>query len=464
MDTLVDTLPFSDRHAVSRLHVIVVGAGIAGLVLGLGLCKFGHEVTILEQVREIAETGAGIQIAPNASRILNRFDILEEVIKYANVIERNSIRRYANDDELGSVPIMPAVGKEYGAPLFVIHRGDLQRVLLDAAKLRGCRILTSHRVTRIDESFSAHVQVNDSEWLEGDLVIAADGIKSAIRSQISAADNYESRAIPTGDAAYRCLIPRETMTQDQQAMELLQHNVAQKWIGPDGHIMAYPVKSNQAYNVVFLHLAEDETSTQEGKETPWTTTGDKKEMMSFYKSWSPLIQKLLSYVPEGEIKKWTLNSHPPLPSWVKGRIGLIGDACHPMLPYVAQGAANAIEDAGVIVAALTCTDNVEVALQVYELVRKDRAEKVQASAVRNRENLHLQDGPQQEKRDEAIRSANRGEGQNPDLLADKEWQNFMWGVDVMRDTIEQWDELVVKAKEEDNSRAANAGTYLGWQS
>jgi salicylate hydroxylase len=143
---------------------------------------------------------------------------------------------------------MPAVGEEYGAPLFVIHRGDLQRILLDAARQSGCRILTSHTVTKVDESFSARVQVNNSEWLDGDLVIAADGIRSTVRSQMSEAYGHKSRAIPTGDAAYRLLIPQETMMHDEEAMDLLRQDAAQRWMGPGSHIMAYPVKSNTVYN------------------------------------------------------------------------------------------------------------------------------------------------------------------------------------------------------------------------
>jgi salicylate hydroxylase len=130
-----------------------------------------------------------------------------------------------------------------------------------------------------------------------------------------------------------------------------------------------------------------------------------------------------------------------------------------MLPYVAQGAANAIEDAGVIVAALTCTDDAELALKVYEKVRKERGEKIQGSAAKNRQNLHLPDGPEQQIRDEAIRNASRGEGGSPDLLADKEWQHFMWGVDVMRDTIEQWDELVSVVRNQ-NTHGIATQTYV----
>lgn len=132
---------------------------------------------------------------------------------------------------------------------------------------------------------------------------------------------------------------------------------------------------------------------------------------------------------------------------------------HPMLPYVAQGAANAIEDAGALVAAFTRTSNVEEALQVYQEVRKKRGETIQQSADQTRKSLHLADGPEQEKRDNAIRAAARGEGHNPDLWADTEFQSFMWGVDVMRDTIEKWDKLLSKVRNHYIQRVS-AVTYV----
>lgn len=228
-----------------------------------------------------------------------------------------------------------------------------------------------------------------------------------------------------------------------------------RWMGPGGHIMAYPIKRNTVYNMVLLHPAKP---NQTGEES-WTTKGDKKEMMDFYKNWSPLVQDLLSYVPEGEVMEWTLNSHKPLPSWIENKVALIGDSSHPMLPYVAQGAANAIEDAGVLVAAFTQTDDVSKALEVYQEVRKRRGEKIQQSADTTRRSLHLPDGPEQQQRDDAIRAAARGQGHNPDLWADQDFQDFMWGTDVMQDTVWKWDELVSKARGH-HVHGVSAATYV----
>ncbi|KAI4724815.1 putative monooxygenase [Aureobasidium sp. EXF-10728] len=408
-----------------KLKVIIVGAGIAGLAAGIGLKQSGHNVVLFEQVKEIAEVGAGIQMAPNNMRILGRFGVLPEIVKHCNFMTRNSLRRWKDNEELGTAPLMPGIGETYGAPLGVIHRGDLQRTLLEAAKKAGVDIQTDHKVVKADDKFEARVQLKNGDWIEGDLVIAADGIKSDIRRQIAEHHNHQDRATPTGDAAYRILIPKEKLEHDEYAKSLLAQDVGMRWMGPGGHIMAYPVKNNQVYNMVLLHPEKPHVDHEEGES--WTRQGDKQEMLDFYKDWCPEVRNLLSYVPEGEVKEWTLNSHKALPSWVENKVVLIGDACHPMLPYVAQGAAQAIEDAGVLQCVLAkSSTNVPLALQIYEEVRKARAEAVQSSAAATRKALHLPDGPEQQERDRKIKSASTGEGENPDLWSDQSFQEFMW--------------------------------------
>lgn len=301
----------------------------------------------------------------------------------------------------------------------MIHRGDLQRILLDGCQAAGIEIRTSSQVVQVSDDFEAKVKLESGEWISGDVVIAADGIKSSIRQQIASHHGVRDTCKPTGDAAYRVLIPKEEMLGDKRALELLNHNVGMRWMGPGGHVMAYPIKNNSVYNMVLLHPQKKDAPNEES----WTNKGDKQEMLSFYHDWDDLVRSLLSYVPDGEVMEWTLNSHLPLPSWIENKCVLMGDACHPMLPYVAQGAAQAIEDAGVLTCALSLTDSVPTALSVYEAVRKERAERIQNSAAETRKALHLPDGEEQRKRDEAI----RGPGKNPDLWADHSWQDFMWG-------------------------------------
>lgn len=237
---------------------------------------------------------------------------------------------------------------------------------------------------------------------------------------------------------------------------MLDHNVAMRYMGPGGHIMAYPLRGNTQYNIVLLHPAKATTATtQDASADVWTTIGDHHEMIRFYSSWSPAIRKWLRYATDDNnnsssketILEWTLNTYAPLPTWVRGgNIALLGDACHPMLPYVAQGAANAIEDAAVIATALTCTSDVALALAVYQAVRKERAEKIAASAADTGRSLHLPDGPEQERRDEGIRNAVKAD--KSDKWRDEEWQDYLWGVDVMRETVENWKELSAAVRAE----------------
>lgn len=385
-------------------------------------------------------------MAPNNMRILGRLGVLEEVVKKCNFLDRNSLRRWQDDKELGTAPLMPGIAEQFGAPLGVVHRGDLQMILLAAAKKEQIEIKTATKVVKADPKFEARVQLANGEWMEGDVIVAADGIKSDLRRQIAEAHGHKDHSVPTGDAAYRILIPKEKLEHDDYALELLKHDVGVRWMGPGGHIMAYPIKNNTVYNMVLLHPEKPHVDPHEGES--WTRNGDKKEMMEFYKDWCPEVRNLLSYVPDGEVKEWTLNSHRPLPGWHENKVVLIGDACHPMLPYVAQGAAQAIEDAGVLQCVLSkSSTNIPLALEVYESVRKARGESIQGSASTNRRALHLPDGPEQQERDRKIKEASGGHNkENPDLWADPSFQEFMWGVDVMKDTLTRWPEHKARAE------------------
>ncbi|KAF4510294.1 hypothetical protein G6O67_002193 [Ophiocordyceps sinensis] len=435
---------FANRQAARPLHVIVVGAGMAGLTAGLGLQLTGHRVTILEQAPTFQQDGAGIQIAPNAARVLDRFGVLADVLKDADLLERISQRRYADDRELGSAPLMPGAGRRYGAPVLVIHRGDLQRILVLAARQAGCQIKTGQKVVRVDGTGAPRVLTADDAWHQGDVVVGADGIRSAVRGHVAAAQGHSERLTPTGDAAYRMLIPREKLASHDKLLRLIDQNVAVRWIGPGGHVIGYPIRHHSAYNLVILHPAND------GRQGVWTVKRDKAHVVDFCRGWSPSVQELLSCVPDGEVTEWMLYSHPPLRHWARDRVVLIGDACHPMLPYTAQGAANAIEDAGALVTALTCTASIHLALAVYQEARQARCDKMQAGTAAVATTLHLPDGGRQRRRDDDIRRATAGFEQglerNPDLWADRPWQDFMWGVDVMTDMTDGWEDLVASVR------------------
>ncbi|KAI9167716.1 FAD-dependent monooxygenase [Paramyrothecium foliicola] len=447
METFRDDYPFSGRHGVRPLAFIIVGAGICGLATGLALAQTGHAVTILETSPSISEMGAGLQIAPNATRILGRLGVLPEVMGCTSVLSRVSIRRWDSDEELGTTTLMPDLGHRYGAPMGVIHRGELQRILLKAARDSGCHVLTSQSVLAVDATFRPHAWTLDRRtgvvnMLTADVIVAADGIRSTIRRQMAAADGDPARSVPTGDAAYRLLIPRKKIKYNKELLQMLDQDVAVRYMGPGAHIMAYPLNQKSVYNMVLVHPASSLASAK--RVDAWVNYANRDSMMEQFGSWSPLIRSWLAHA-DIQVVEWPLHTLMPLRRWVRGSVALAGDACHPMLPYVAQGAANGLEDAAVLAAAFTCTADISLALGVYEVVRKDRAERIIASAAATGRALHLPDGPEQQERDCRIGDAIEGK-ENGDEWRAVQWQDFVWGADVMRATIENWDELAGQVK------------------
>ncbi|KAI1199984.1 putative salicylate hydroxylase [Nemania serpens] len=451
MNELVEDSIFSERRAVRSLSIIIVGAGIGGLAIGLCMRKTGHDVLILEKRKQITEVGAGIQLAPNASRILRRFGVLGEIMKHATILERNSSRRWENDEELGSVALVPDIERHFGAPLAVLHRADFQRVLMDAAVECGCKVLEDHEVVDTDPNFlpvrtilsctpdrRIHVRRQGRySWMSADLIIAADGMNSLIRRRMARASGDLDQLLPRPESAYRFVLPIEHIKHDESVMGLLGTNQGMRYMGPGGHIMAYPLRKNTLYNVVLLH----ETNGAQSEKISWTAAGKMEDILEHYRGWCPMIQRLISHAGDSEVLETPMNDMSPLPTWVKGRIALAGDACHYMVPYVAQGASNSVEDAGVLAMAFTCTDDIDRALELYQSVRKVRSERIQASATNTGNTLHLPDGEEQRSRDESIRAASRGLGANPDQWNDKQAREFMWLVDVMAETIDKFESI-----------------------
>lgn len=369
------------------------------------------------------QIGAGLQIGPNMSRLLRRWGLLDNDQLRAINLDGLSLRRYADDTELACAS-MSNVEREHGAPILVAHRADLQSSLRRGAELAGAQIHTNCKIEDIDFQNTC-IKIKDRpDWIKADVIIAADGIKSITRQKMVQAHGKTDQVHETGDAAWRIMLSADQIraSEDPGLMEALQNSVGLRWMGPSGHIMCYPIRDHQYLNIVLLH--PDKPGTEES----WKTKGDKKEMVEFYKTWNVRVQKLVDCVPEGQVYEWKLCDHGPLSSWVEGNVALMGDAAHPMLPYVAQGAAQAAEDGAVLAACLAMIDSreqINTALRVYELVRKERAETVQESAVKTRQALHLHDGRAQEERDAMIRNAARG-GPNPDLWSDKDFQQWCW--------------------------------------
>ncbi|GIJ82700.1 hypothetical protein Asppvi_001211 [Aspergillus pseudoviridinutans] len=415
-------------RAKSPLEVVIVGAGIGGMAAALALGQRGHHVIVLESAPKLMEVGAGIQGSPNMLTLFDRWGVSPLIHAKDVALEHIHVRRWQDGSLLGTMP----VNKTYGQQV-VVHRADLHNALIEkAVALENVQVQVNSTVTRVRFDPPA-VTLADGTVVHGDVVLAADGIKSSIRDQLLGKD--ATKAVPTGDAAYRIMLPRSAMENDPELKQLIDEPQATRWIGPYRHIIAYPVRNHQLYNIVLLH--PDRTDVEES----WTTRGSKQMMVDDYRGWDRRVTKLIDLVKDDEVLEWKLCQHPPLKTWIKGRVALLGDACHPMLPYVGQGAAQAVEDAaalGVLLSTISSRSEIPPALAAYEKSRKHRAETVQQSGTVNRATLHLPDGPEQQARDDQFRASMNG-ASNPDKWADLETQKFLWGWDAEKVALETWE-------------------------
>ncbi|KAH8664831.1 putative salicylate hydroxylase [Ilyonectria robusta] len=411
-------------QAESRLRVVIVGAGellftrIGGVAAAVALGRCGHQVVILENAPELLEIGAGIQVAPNMLRLLDRWGIGDEIRAKGVKTQRVKVLRWQNGKVLSDKVIDGSHGEQW-----VIHRADLHNALI--AKAQSFEGVTMRlNSTVVDVNFrDASVQLSTGEWVYGDVVLAADGIKSAIRKLLL--DDDSDIAIPTGDAVFRLILPRDLMAHDPELLKCVTDATVRRWVGPGGHIVAYPVRNHQLYNIAMAH------PDRGGLEESWTTRGSKEMLLKEYEGWDPLLVKMLTLVPDEEVMEWKLCSHPPLKTWTRGSCALLGDACHPMLPYVAQGAAQAVEDAaalGVILSSVKSKLEIPTALEFYQRTRKLRAETVQNFGTETRASLHLADGPEQIARDTLFATRS-----NPDRWNDAASQQYLWSFDAERE-------------------------------
>ncbi|KAL1981680.1 hypothetical protein VTN96DRAFT_2343 [Rasamsonia emersonii] len=404
--------------------------GIGGVAAALTLGLRGHRVLIVETAPKLMEVGAGIQVSPNMYRLLERWGV-STIRDTAIALQQIEVRRWQD----GSLLVRTPTNTDFGES-FTIHRADLHTAILDRAlALENVELRVNSTVTDIRFD-TTEVVLADGTVIAGDVVIAADGIKSTIRGKLL--NDTTVKPTATGDAAYRIILPRSKMLANPELRQLIDQPKATRWIGPGRHIIAYPVRSHELYNVVLLH--PDRGTVDES----WTTRGSKQNMIDDYAGWDEKVRQIVGMVEEDEVLEWKLCLYPPLKTWTRGSVALLGDSCHPMLPYVAQGAAQAVEDAaalGILLSAISSRQEIPLALQAYERSRKQRAETVQQSGTQNRITLHLPDGPEQRARDEQFRQAMNG-GANPDRWVDRETQKFLWGWDAEEAAVKAWIELV----------------------
>jgi 2-polyprenyl-6-methoxyphenol hydroxylase-like FAD-dependent oxidoreductase len=380
-------------------EVLIAGGGIGGLSAAIALSRQGLTATVLERSNFEEESGAGIQLGPNATRLLERLGLFETIEQVAFRPAAIFIFDGLSGKRLAEIPLGTYAEARYGAPYFTLHRADLHAALHEGCKgAPGVTLNPGFDLTGLEERDErVRTIAADGRIADASALIGADGLWSEVRKLIAP----DARLAFTGATAWRALIPRGQLTAPFDAP------VVSIWLGPNTHLVHYPVRGGKELNVVAV--------TQGGSDARgWNQTGDAGVLRAAFAGWCKQATSLLEKAPSWRC--WSLYRLSGLPSWTSGRIALLGDAAHPVLPYLAQGAALAIEDACTLAKALAQSGGDALkAFPRYEAMRKPRAARVAERSARNGVHYHTR-GAMRLARNIVLRSR-RGER----LLAGFDW-------------------------------------------
>ena len=372
------------------LKVAIAGGGIGGLAAALVLSRAGQQVELSEKARASTEIGAGIQLGPNVTRILQSWGLLDALCQVATAPDRLQVRSATTGSVLGELRLGQAMAARYGAPYVTLHRADLHRVLLKAVQQTATLLRTDCTVQNFQQrSDAVSVQTNAASP-EFDVLVCADGLWSSTRQQLL----NDGPPRPTGHLAYRALIKQIDLPK-----RFRSENVT-AWLGAKMHVVQYPVRAGESLNVVaFVHgdVPDDFQN--------WNHSANAENLMRELASCCSALQGVLQAAPDWRL--WVMHDRMPMQGqhqMAQGCVALLGDAAHPMRPYLAQGAGMAIEDAaelGLVLKGATPA-NAPAALQQYATNRWQRNARVQARALRNGHIFHAQ-GPMRWSRDVAMK-------------------------------------------------------------
>ncbi len=349
--------------SIDQRPVLVAGGGIGGFAAALALVKQGFKVKVFEQAPEIGEIGAGIQLGPNA---FHAFDALGigEIARGKAVYTDYMVMHDALDEyQVGKIPTDEHFRKRFGNPYAVIHRADIHGSLVEgAAKLGDLEVITNCRIASVqqDENQVSIVDQNGNTYI-GQALIGADGVKSVVRETY-----VGDPALVTGHVVYRAVVPKDEFPDD------LKWNAASIWVGPNCHLVHYPLRGGEEYNVVVtFHSRQQEQ---------WgVTDGSKEEVLSYFEGVCPKARQLIE-LPKSW-RRWATADREPISQWTFGRVTLLGDAAHPTTQYMAQGACMALEDAVTLGEALrVCDNNIHQAFDLYKKARISRTARIVLSS------------------------------------------------------------------------------------
>ncbi len=358
----------------SPRNIGVVGGGIGGLTAALCLARAGHNVQVFEQTDESVATGAGIQVSPNAARVLHHLGLQDALMTKGFLPKATQMRSWRSGRVISETTLGDVALERYGAPYYHIHRADLMDMLVSAVSAEPTiRLNVSSKITNFSQDATGVRLVAGEHEHQVDLLIGADGIHSSVRACLWG----DQQADFTGNVAWRMLVPVNRLPEG-----LIAPN-ATVWWGPGKHFVHYLVRGGDYVNCVCV------VEKAEWQAESWVAAGSMSELQADFAGWHDTIQQLLDQTDDGTLFKWGLFDRAPMRTWGIDRVSLLGDACHPTLPFMAQGAAMAIEDAAVLANCFSNGADVVAALRRYEDLRKARTAGVQRGSRRNATVFHL---------------------------------------------------------------------------
>ncbi|HZF16489.1 MAG TPA: FAD-dependent monooxygenase [Steroidobacteraceae bacterium] len=353
------------------MHILIAGAGIGGLTAALALLRRGIDVDVYEQAGELKEVGAGLQLSANGTRVFHLLGVGEALRALSCEAAGKEVRLWGTGEtwklfDLGAESIA-----RYGFPYFTVYRPDLLAVLVDAVRReKPDAIHLGMRCIGFDEDAgSVELEFETGKSTGADALVGADGVHSPIRQSLFGPD----RPSFTGIVAWRGIVPMERLPARMARL------IATNWIGPGGHIVHYPLRGGRLMNFVGVLERSD------WQVESWSTKGTRDEVLADFRGWHEDVQTLIRNIDTPY--KWALMVREPMPRWTRGRVTLLGDACHSMLPMLAQGAVMAIED-GYILARCLAEQDVETALVRYERARRDRTRRAVEGSAANATRFH----------------------------------------------------------------------------